>query len=797
MKFTLSWLKDYLDTDASLDVILEKLTDIGLEVEGVEDRAALYAPFKVVEVIEAVQHPNADRLRVCQVKTESGMIQVVCGAPNARAGMKAILAPEGSYVPGLDMTMKKTKIRDVESNGMMASEREMQLGDDQNGIIDLPVDTPIGTPLAEIYGLNDPVVEINVTPNRPDCAGIRGIARDLAAAGLGTLKPLSTEKISAKFDTPQKIKLETEACPLFMGRLIKGVKNGASPEWLQTRLKALGLRPISALVDITNYFCVGLCRPLHVFDADKLNGGITVRMAKSGEKFDALNDKSYTLSDTMVAVCDDSGVLGLGGIVGGTSTGCSDTTTNVFLECAYFDPLTIARAGRALGVNSDARYRFERGIDPAFTVEAIELATQMILDLCGGEAGSVVKAGEVPPCTKTFAYKTDMFPKLMGYDVPAAEQKKILESLGFVVANDWSVTSPSWRPDILGTADLVEEVARIKGFSAIPVISVLKDGAVSKPAETPRGEKMRKARNALASAGLQECITWSFMEENLAHQFGANDMQNAARLKLVNAISSELTQMRPSILPNLIEAAQKNTDRGYSNAALFEIGPVFKDVKPSAQPVVASGIRYGAMGDKHWSGANAARAVDAYDAKADALLAIEAAGGPAGNLQVTRDAPSYYHPGRSGALRLGANIIATFGEIHPRILDEMKISSPVVGFEVFLENIPEPKKKGTALPLVELSPFQPISRDFAFLADASVDADSFVKAIKSVDRNLISTVEIFDIYAGKGIEPGKKSVAIAVTIQPRSATLTDAEIEGISKKIIDTVTQKTGATLRV
>lgn len=796
MKFTLSWLKDYLDTDATLDVILEKLTDVGLEVEGVEDRAAMYAPFKVVEVMEAVQHPDADRLRVCQVKTETGMIQVVCGAPNARAGMKAILAPEGSYVPGLDVTMKKTKIRGVESNGMMASSREMNLGDDHNGIIDLHVDTPIGTPLAEIFGLNDPVIEINVTPNRPDCAGVRGVARDLAAAGLGKLKPLSTAKISAKFDTPTTINLETPACPLFMGRLIKNVKNGPSPEWLQNKLKAIGLRPISALVDITNYFCVGLCRPLHVFDADKLNGNISVRMAKTGETIDALNDKSYTLADTMVAVCDDSGVLGLGGIVGGVSTGCSDTTTNVFLECAYFDPLTIARAGRTLGVNSDARYRFERGIDPAFTVDAIELATQMILELCGGEAGSVVQAGKVPECTKTFAYKTEQFQKLMGYDVPASAQKQILESLGFTVAQDWSVTSPSWRPDILGTADLVEEVARIKGFSAIPAISVVKDGAVSKPAETARGEKMRKARNALASAGLQECITWSFMEENLAHQFGANDMQNAKRLKLVNAISSELTQMRPSILPNLIEAAQKNTDRGYPNAALFEVGPVFKDVTPSAQPVVAAGIRYGAMGDKHWSGATVSRAVDAFDAKADALRAISAADGPSGNLQVTRDAPSYYHPGRSGALRLGANVVAYFGEIHPALLDTMKVSAPVVGFEVFIEAIPEPKKKGTALPLVQLSSFQPVLRDFAFLADEKTEADAFIKAIKFVDRNLITNVEIFDIYAGKGIEAGKRSVAIAITIQPKTATMTEADIEGLSKKIIDTVTQKTGATLR-
>ncbi len=796
MKFSLSWLKDCLDTDASLDVILEKLTDIGLEVEGVEDRSALYAPFKVVEVLEAVPHPNADRLRVCQVKTESGVIQVVCGAPNARAGMKAILAPEGSYVPGLDMTMKKTKIRDVESNGMMASEKEMNLGDNQNGIIDLPVDTPVGTALADIYGLNDPVIEINVTPNRPDCAGVRGIARDLAAAGLGTLKALPATPVPATCDTPVAIRLETPDCPLFFGRLIKGVKNGPSPEWLQNRLKAVGLRPISALVDITNYFCIGMSRPLHVFDADKLNGDLVIRAAKDGETLDALNDKSYTLADGMVVVADRNGVLGLGGIVGGTTTGCSDTTTNVLLECAYFDPLRIARTGRALGVNSDARYRFERGIDPSFTRDAVELATRMILDLCGGEAGNVVQAGDVPVCTKTITYHPDHFTRLMGDAVAPDAQKRILESLGFTVDSAWNVTTPPWRPDVFGQADLVEEVARIRGYAAIPPVSVTKDGAVAKSAETSRGQKMRKARNALAANGLQECVTWSFMAEDVAHAFGANDKGQAARMKLLNPISSELVQMRPSILPNLVEAAQRNADRGFSNAALFEVGPIFRGVGPDEQPVVATGIRYNAMGDKHWTGQTASRAVDLYDAKADALRAIEASGGPAANLQVSRDAPGYYHPGRSGALRLGANVIAYFGEIHPALLDHMKISAPVVGFEVFLENIPDAKKKGTALPLVELSPFQPISRDFAFLADASVEADAFVKAIKSVDKTLISAVDIFDIYAGKGIEPGKKSVAVAVTLQPKKATLTDADIEGLAKKIIATVTEKTGATLR-
>lgn len=801
MKFTLSWLKDYLDTNATLDEILVKLTDVGLEVEGVEDRAAQYAPFKVVEVIEAVQHPNADRLRVCQVKTETGMIQVVCGAPNARTGMKAVYAPEGSYIPGLDVVLKKTKIRDVESNGMMVSEREMKFGENHDGIIDLPADTPIGTPLADIYGLNDPVIEINVTPNRPDCAGIRGIARDLAAAGLGTLKPLSDKKIAGQFETSVTVDLkfsadQKDACPLFMGRMIKGVKNGPSPEWLQNRLKAIGLRPISALVDITNYFCVGLCRPLHVFDADKLKGNIHVRMAKKGETLAALNDKDYILDDGMTVVCDDSGVLGLGGIVGGRSTGCESDTVNVYLECAYFDPLRTARTGRSLQINSDARYRFERGIDPAFTVEAVELATQMILDLCGGTAGSVVQAGTIPSCTKEIPFDPAHYKKLIGEDVPADAQKKILQSLGFEMVGSGKVKSPSWRPDVFGAADLVEEVARIRGYNAIPPVSVTKDGAVAKSAETPRGAKMRKCRIALAAAGLQECVTWSFMRDDLANQFGANDRQNAARLKLVNPISTELVQMRPSVLPNLIEAASKNADKGLYNAALFEVGPVFFGTDLTEQPVVATGIRMGAMGNKHWSGAAASRPVDAYDAKADALEALAACGGVTAAVQVSRDAPRWYHPGRSGTLRMGANVIAAFGEIHPRILEDMKVTGPVIGFELFLENIPEAKRKGTAKSLLELSPFQPVARDFAFLADANVDADQFVKAIKSVDRNLIADVEVFDIYTGKGIEAGKKSVAISVVIQPKDHTLTDAEIEGISQKIVTVVLQKTGAMLR-
>lgn len=820
MKFTLSWLKEHLDTTASLPEIVKALTDIGLEVEGVEDRAASFAAFKVVEVMEAVQHPNADRLRVCQVKTENGMIQVVCGAPNARAGMKAVLAPEGSYVPGIDMTMKKTKIRDVESNGMLASEREMGLPETNDGIIDLPVDVAIGTPLAKIFGLDDPVIEIKVLPNRPDSAGIIGIARDLAVTGIGTFKAPAVKAVPAAFDTPTKIELQNkDACPLFYGRLIKGVKNGASPEWLQQKLKSIGLRPISALVDITNYFTIAYCRPLHVFDADKLKGNITVRGAKSGESFPALNDKTYTLADGMTVVCDESGVLGLGGIVGGTTTGVDETTTNVFLECAWFDPMKTARTGRNLEVLSDARYRFERGVDPEFMPDAVELATQMIIDTCGGTAGSVIKAGDTPQWQRSIAYTPSFATKLMGYDIPSADQQKILTALGFIIErNDsdlgsgkrlvgknledavktvnpvWSVTPPSWRPDIEGAADLVEEVARINGFDKIPSVSVTKDGSVGKNAETPRLSRVRKIRSHLAASGLQECMTWSFMPGALAAKFGAND----DHLKLANPISADLDYMRPSILPNLVQAAVANANRGHGNVALFEVGPVFKGTDPDKQPFVATGIRSGSFGPRHWSSKETSRAVDALDAKDDALLALKACGFAAAGAQIVREAPAHYHPGRSGAIRLGKDVVAYFGELHPSVLKALGSDERVVGFEVFLESVPEPKKKGsgTALPQVQLPVFQPVRRDFAFTAALATEADSFVKTIKLVDRELIADVSIFDVYTGKGVEPGQKSVALSVTLQPKDKTLTDAEIEGLSKKIVDAVTAKTGATLR-
>ncbi|MBU6234901.1 MAG: phenylalanine--tRNA ligase subunit beta [Alphaproteobacteria bacterium] len=803
MKFTLSWLKDHLDTKASLNDIVLALTAIGLEVENVEDRGAMYAPFKTAKVVSAEKHPNADRLKVLMVDTDGSgkLTQVVCGAPNARAGMTGVFAPEGSYIPGLDTVLKKGVIRSVESCGMMVSEREMKLSDEHTGIIDLPDSTPVGVPMAQLFGLDDPVIEINLTPNRADCAGIRGIARDLAAKGLGTLKPLDATAVPAKFDTPIKVKIDCpEACPQFLGRLIKGVKNGPSPEWLQKRLKAIGLRPISTLVDITNYFTISLNRPLHVFDADKLKGNIVVRKAKDGESLDALNDKTYTLDASMTAVCDDSGVLGLGGIIGGNSTGCSDATQNVYIECAYFSPLHTALTGRKLQIHSDARYRFERGIDPAFLADGMELATKMVQELCGGEAGSVVNAGAEAAWKRTVAFDPARTEKLAGIHLSHQEQHHVLVTLGFTCDSHvipWKVVPPSWRPDIEGSADLVEEITRIHGFDSIQPVSVTRDGTLT---GVLSGDLKRRqdTRRVLAARGLKEAVTWSFMQSGQALPFESVAMNDNKRteLTLTNPISSEMDRMRPSILPNLLQAAQRNADKGFANAALFEIGPVFNGTSPDEQFFMAAGIRHLAMGDKHWSGAEASRAVSAYDAKADALAALEACGMPASKVQITNDAPAYYHPGRSATLRQGPVVLGWFGELHPSALEALDVKGPACGFEVFLARVPAPKKTGTAKPLLKPSPFQPVSRDFAFIVDAGVNADTIMKAASAAAKDLIERVDVFDVYAGKGIEAGKKSVAIAVILQPRDKTLTDAEIDGIGQSIVKAVGDKTGATLR-
>lgn len=794
MRFTLSWLKEYLDTAASLEEISQKLTAIGLEVEGIEDPAATFRGFVVGHVLSAEKHPDADKLRCLVVDTGTDKLKVVCGAPNARAGMKGVFAPAGSYIPGSKITLKKSLIRGQESNGMMCSERELLLSDEHTGIIELAESAVTGSAAADALGINDPVIEINLTPNRGDCAGVYGIARDLAAAGLGKLKPLKVTPVQGKFKNPVSITLkDTKICPLFIGRYIKGVKNGPSPKWLQDKLKSVGQKPISALVDITNYATIGLNRPLHVFDADKLKGNIHVRLSKKGENLAALNDKTYELDDGMVVVCDDSGVLGLGGIIGGTPSSVDEKTMNVYIECAYFDPTLVAKTGQKLQIDSDARYRFERGIDPAFAAAGLEIATQLVLDLCGGEPSEVFTAGAAPDITRTIQYAPQRLKQLGGSDLSEARQKDILAALGFTLS-DWAVKTPSWRHDVEGSADIVEEILRIDGYDNIPSVPVMRLPGQKPPALNPLQKRVAESRHVLAARGLYETVTWSFMDSTKSDLFGAHANQNKKALTLVNPISADLAVMRPSILPNLIDAATRNTDRGYPDAALFEIGGIYKSPEHDGQLTVATGLRSGNVVQRHWS--QAPRAADALDVKADALAVLEAVGVNTASLQITKDAPEWYHPGRSGALRLGLTVLAYFGEIHPAVLMTLKRDEAYAGFEVFLQSIPAPKKKGTRRELLHPSPFQPVSRDFAFIVDQSVEAEKLVRAIKGADKNLIAHVKIFDVYAGKGIDPAKKSIALSVTLQPTEKTLTDEEINTLSKKIVENATKLTGGVLR-
>ncbi len=789
MKLSLNWLKEYLDTTASAQDIAAKLTAIGLEVEGVDDKAATLKGFVVGHILTAEKHPDADKLQCLVVDTGAEKLKVVCGAPNARAGMKSVFAPVGAYIPGADITLKKGNIRGQESNGMMCSERELLLSDESNGIIELPESVKTGSPAADALGATDVVFEVNLTPNRGDCASAYGIARDLAAAGIGTLKALDTKPVASATKNLVGVTIKDDkACALFIGRYIKGVKNGPSPKWLQDRLKALGQKPISVLVDITNYMTLGLNRPLHVFDADKLKGNIHVRFSKKGETLAALNDKTYTLDDGMVAICDDSGVLGLGGIIGGASTGVSTETKNVYLECAYFDPAVIAKTGQKLQIDSDARYRFERGIDPAFSASGAEIATRMILDLCGGEASDVVVAGKAPGLRRTIAYASARLKLLGGSDLPETRQKEILTALGFTL-DGWKVTTPSWRHDVEGAADLVEEILRIDGYDNIPAVAIVSEQ--KPPALNALQKRIVNARRSLAVRGLYETVTWSFIDEARADLFG---IANKQALTLVNPISADMSVMRPSILPNLIEAAGRAADRGHADASLFEVGGVYRSAEHDGQQTVAAGLRSGNTRPRHWSAP--ARTTDAHDAKADALAVLEACGVNVNSLQITTDAPEWYHPGRSGVLRLGRDAVAHFGEIHPATLATLKRDEAFAAFEVFLDAIPAPKKKGTRKELLKLSPFQPVSRDFAFIVDMGVDADKIVKSIKSVDRTLIVGVDIFDVYTGKGVDTGKKSVGIAVTLQPVDKTMTDDEINALCAKIVEAVTKATGATLR-
>ncbi|MGO4707219.1 phenylalanine--tRNA ligase subunit beta [Microvirga sp. 2MCAF38] len=806
MKFSLSWLKDHLDTTASLDEIVETLTRIGLEVEGVEDKAKALAPYKVAYVISAEQHPNADRLRVCMVDTGEGApVQVVCGAPNARTGMKSVFAPPGTYVPGKNITLSVGTIRGVESHGMLCSGAELELSNDHDGILDLPVDAPVGQPYAAYARLDDPVIEINLTPNRPDCTSIFGIARDLAATGIGTLKNGAVKPVQGKGACPVSVKRDFAAgdeklCPTFALRLVRGVKNGPSPEWLQRRLSSIGLRPINALVDITNFMTFDRGRPLHVFDAKKVAGNLVVRRAKDGEEIVALDGRTYTLDSGNVVIADNNGVESIAGIMGGEHSGCDETTTDVLIESALWDPLNIAQSGRKLGIITDARYRFERGVDPAFTVPGLDLATQMVIDLCGGEASEAVVAGAVPDHTRVIEFPWSETLRLSGLDVPQTEAKAILDKLGFKVEGTGQivkVTSPSWRPDIEGKADLVEEVIRIAGVDRIaPQPLPRLEAAVAKPILTLIQKRTRLAKRTLASRGLVEAVTWSFIAKDEAVLFGGGD----PKLALANPIAADLSDMRPSLLPGLLKAAQRNADRGYGDVALFEVGQCFASDEPEGQTIKATGVRRGTARSegvgRHWRGG--AVAVDAFDAKEDALSLLASLGIPVGGLQVVPGGPAWFHPGRSAILQFGPkNVVGAFGEVHPKVLKALDLKGPLVAFEITLDALVPPKAKPTKMkPKLVLSDFQPVSRDFAFVVTRSVAAGDIVKAVQAAERQLISGVEVFDVYEGIGIDPDKKSVAIAVTLQPTEKTLTDVEIEAVSQKIVAEVVKKTGATLR-
>ena len=801
MKFTLSWLKDHLETDASLDEITTALTDLGLEVEGVENPAEKLAPFRIAYVTEAKPHPNADRLQICMVDDGSGQpIQVICGAPNARAGMKGVFAPAGAYVPGTDLLLKAGEIRGEKSNGMLCSEREMGLSDDHEGIIDLPEDAPVGAGFAQWKGLDDPVIEIAITPNRADCLGVRGVARDLAARGIGRLKPFEVPSVKGAYESPLKwVRSEAigAACPYVAGRHFRGVKNGPSPEWLQKRLTAIGLRPISALVDVTNYVTFDLGRPLHVFDAAKVKGSeLTMRPAEDGETILALDGKEYALEAGMTVIADAGGVDGIGGIMGGELSGCTDETTEVFLEVALFDPIKTAETGRKLGIDSDARYRFERGLDPQSAVWGVEVAAEMILELCGGEASETVHAGEVPDVSRRVRLRPAKLKSFGGVDLPTDEAAGILERLGFgteIHDNEIVAEPPTWRGDIEHEHCLIEEVLRVHGYDKAPAVSLTRDdGSLPQPILTLLQRRTGFAKRELASRGMLEAVTWSFMPRAEAALFGGGE----DALQLANPISADLDAMRPSILPNLLSAAQRNIDRGHPDPALFEAGPAYRTRGPDGQDLVLAGLRAGKAGARHW--AEKPRDVDAFDAKADVEAVLAACGAPVDKLQVSTDAPDWYHPGRSGCLRLGPNVLARFGEVHPKILRRYDIRGRVAAFEIFLEAIPEPKAKkggGKTRPLLKASSLQPVTRDFAFLVDADVPADKILRSAVGADKQLVAGASVFDVYQGAELE-GRKSVAISVTLQPSDKTLTDKEIEAVGARIVANVEKQTGGSLR-
>ncbi|TAL82172.1 MAG: phenylalanine--tRNA ligase subunit beta [Beijerinckiaceae bacterium] len=809
MKFTLSWLKQHLDTKTDLATVVETLTRIGLEVEHVHNPAAPLKDFVVAAILEAEPHPNADRLRVCRVDTGSGApIQVVCGAPNARAGLKSVFAAPGAYIPAKKITLGKGMIRGVESLGMLCSGAELEISSDHDGIMELPEDAPVGAVYAQWAGLDDPVIDINLTPNRPDAMGVAGIARDLAAAGLGHLITPPVVPVHGQFPCPIDVSLDfgeadAHLAPAFAMRLVRGVRNRPSPEWLKKRLLSIGLRPINALVDVTNFLAFDRARPLHVFDAGKISGALSVRRARAGETLAALDGRSYRLDETMVVIADAKGVESLAGIMGGEDSGCDETTTDVLIESALWDPANIARSGRQLGIVSDARYRFERGVDPAFCLPGLDYATALITEICGGTPSEVVLHGKIPEETFTLVFPWSQVRRLTGLTLPVSQMAGILEQLGFHLAtmagnsNLVMVKAPSWRPDIAGKADIVEEIVRIAGLDRIEAQPLPREEThIAVPVLSLLQKRTRTAKRALAANGLVEAVTWSFLSHKQAELFGGG----APELALANPIAADLSDMRPSLLPGLLSAAKRNADRGFGDLALFEVGQTFKGAEPSDQKTAASGIRHGAArlagNGRHW--ASGSVEADAFDAKADAFALLAALGVPPGGLQIAAAGPEWFHPGRCGSLQFGPkNIIGHFGEIHPRLLEALDISGPVVGFELILNDIPAPKSKPTKTrPKLELSDFMPLQRDFAFIVERSVKAADLVKAAQAADKSLITEVTVFDVYEGKGIPEGKKSIALAVTLQPREKTLTESEIDALAGKIVAEIARKTGAQLR-
>jgi phenylalanyl-tRNA synthetase beta chain len=811
MKFTLSWLREHLDTDASLKQVVETLTAIGLEVEGVENAAEKLAPFKVAKILTAQRHPQADKLQVLTVDSGEGEpVQVVCGAPNARAGMLGVFGAPGAYVPGSDLTLKVAAIRGVESRGMMCSVRELELGDEHDGIIELPSEAPVGASYAQWAGLDDPVIEVNVTPNRQDCMGVFGIARDLAAAGLGALKPIEAKDVAGTFPCPVEIRTDDpDGCPAFFGRVVRSVRNGPSPAWLQRRLKSVGQRPISALVDMTNYVMLTYGRPLHVYDLAKLQGAVVARRAKDGEEVLALNGKTYRLDREMTVIADEVRVHDIGGIMGGEHSGVSEETTDILIECAYFDPKRISRAGQKLALSSDARTRFERGVDPAFVETGLALATGLAIELAGGEASEIVRSGEPPRLERIVEYRPARALELGGVEVPEARQRDILTRLGFEVtelpgegrgpaapaegldpglrreAPTWRIAAPSWRRDIDGSADIVEEVARIEGFDKIAATPLPRAPGVARPTATAQQLVERRVRRAAAARGLNEAVTWSFVSEEEAAPFGGSAWI------LDNPISEELKAMRPSLLPGLLSAARRNIARGAESVKLFEIGRRYLgDGERPTLGLVLAGLAV----PRHWRSGKA-KGFDAFDAKTEALALLAAAGAPVENLQSLTDASGVYHPGRSGRLALGPkNVLAEYGELHPATLRAFDLEGPLVGAEIFLDGLPQ-RRSGRMREAYAPPALQAVKRDFAFLVPADASADLLLRAVRGADKQSIAGVSLFDVFTGPGVPEGQKSLAVEVVLQPGEKSFTEEELKGISERIV-AAAAKAGARLR-